>query len=48
MGNGMGGNAQMNAKKTWTTPVIGIIQLNSAQTGGSVDLADSKLTTRKS
>jgi hypothetical protein len=48
MGNGMGGNAQMNGKKTWTTPVIGIIQLNSAQTGGPTDLADSKQTTRKS
>lgn len=48
MVNGMGGSAQMNGKKAWTAPVIGIIQLNSAQTGGSVNLADSKQSTRKS
>ena len=48
MVNGMGGNAQMNGKKTWTAPVIGMIQLNSAQTGGPTNLADSKQPTRKS
>jgi hypothetical protein len=48
MVNGMGGNAQMDGKKSWTAPVIGIIQLNSAQTGGTVNLSDSKQVTRKS
>lgn len=48
MGNEMRGDTRMNGKRAWTAPVIGMIQLNSARTGGSVDLADSKQTTRKS
>jgi hypothetical protein len=45
--NGMGGDTRMNGKKAWTTPVIGMIQLNSAQNGPAVN-KDSVLTTRKS
>lgn len=47
MVNGMGGDTRMNGKKAWTTPVIGMIQLNSAQSGSAVN-KDSTLVTRKS
>lgn len=47
MVNGMGGNTRMNGKKAWTAPVIGMIQLNSAQNGPAPN-KDGSISTRKS
>jgi hypothetical protein len=48
MRNNMGGDTRMSGKKAWTTPAMGVIQLNSAQSTGPISEADSKQTTRKS
>jgi hypothetical protein len=47
MRNNMGGDTRINGKKAWTTPVMGVIQLNSAQNGPSPN-KDSAISTRKS